>query len=372
MRLVISTGAGKGSTDGTDRTAASPAWLQELTEATEPIEARACSARRRALLVRRLLTATARTLALTLTLTLPALGALTLAMSATAAAGCGDDSGINDNDAGVDGDADLDAGITDAVVDNGPLDCGVSPADGAVCVTGRLYDFVTREPVMPGEELEVYSFFDGIEQLEARDDPDYVRGRVAPSGRFVVWAHQPPREDDECLALMSTVEGYSPGTVNCYRELNRYPELPGPFQFHLVPQDIYETWAATYPGEADLTRDRPLFLGQCLDVDWAPYTGGSGTFTWSNLTNQFTAECFSLSADRREVFGEKAHCIDEREMPESGASIYFVPFDGYETRDQLEGVSLECNGTYSHGHYYTQELMDSGESSIVIFNHRPR
>jgi hypothetical protein len=130
---------------------------------------------------------------------------------------------------------------------------------------------------------------------------------------------------------------------------------------------------STYPGEVDVTSARPLFLGQCLANDWTPLTSTDGTFSWFNITNQWTAECFSFSADRVEVYGEQDYCLPDREMPESGASIYYVPLrKGNETFDYPERIELRCNDQTTLRYDYTLDLMESGESNIVVFNKRPR
>jgi hypothetical protein len=294
---------------------------------------------------------------------------LLVAIAATAA-GCGDSEPGNNTDGGLDAALDGDADINpqDAWVDNGPLDCGVRPADGSVCVTGRLYDFQTDEPITPGVENSLFSFYDGQDMPNVKYNPDTFMGRLDPNGRFFVWTND--WLNDTCLALLNPVDGYLPATINCYSDnIALHPDYPGEHRYYLIPTPLLTMWQEAYPGGAELTVDRPIFLGQCRDANWEPIDSGEYTFYSNASAFIWDRECYPLTENRTSYVDANDTTGD---IQPGGAFIYFIPLEyNGNTLEVLDSVRLTCRDVHSGPFSISYVEIDAGEIEFVIFNNLP-
>ncbi|MDY0002186.1 MAG: hypothetical protein RBU30_12885 [Polyangia bacterium] len=252
--------------------------------------------------------------------------------------GCGDDTAGNP-DAGGNPDAaqQSDAGIQDAYVDNGPLDCGVAPRDGALCVQGRLYDFATEAPIgMPfeGRIMSLRTSFGG--PPATRDDPAAVRGRVVSSGRFAAWTN---RDDDNCILLLDSFEGYSSAhtTLNCYAFMFwRRPEEP--LRVYVPSDEALGSWETSYPGSLVFGSDWPLVVGVCRNSLWQPMQSGNFVLDWSGIEYGPHFERYALSADRMSIVQPSFWVGGE--IPVGGATATLVEL---EETSGLVSMGLSCH-----------------------------
>jgi hypothetical protein len=292
--------------------------------------------------------------------------------------GCGDD-GHPGGDVGVH-DARVDGSLPDldAYVDNGPLDCGVRPEDGAVCVTGRLHDWTTDEPIPAHSEQQILSF-EGYDHpyLDVKYDPASRKGRVDPNGRFFAWTNQ---ADDRCLSLYEPIPGYKSDTLNCYDVVHTFGsyyqrQFRLPFRFYLLPEQLFDTWVEAYPGVGDFTVDSPLWVGTCRYEDWtknASARSGWKPNPWFTCLNN-TCEMYGISPDLQgfvEVTtagvcpeDESASCAGWSKLEYEGA-----PIETYSSFEFFcESETREADWSLF---WLNQELVSSGEVDLVLVNVR--
>jgi len=278
---------------------------------------------------------------------------------------CSDSEPGNNHDGGLDAG---DGGLTDAIVDNGPLDCGVRPADGSVCVTGRLYDFQTDELVTPGVENEIFSFYNGTDMLAVRDAPDTYFGRVAPSGRYMTWTND--QQNDRCLALLADIDGHMPATINCYTDsFGLHPDYPGEHRYYLISETAYASWVSSYPGEPDLQNDRPLILGQCRTADWTQVDSGDFHINSSDFSYPWPQHCYPFNEDRLDFID-----MDDNigSIHPGGAFLYFVPleFNGV-SREILMNLDFDCPGDFLPDFEVGRYDTEWGGIDFAILNNVP-
>ncbi len=283
-------------------------------------------------------------------------------------AGCGTSEPGTNQDGGVDGDSDVDP--QDAWVDNGPLDCGVRPEDGSVCVSGRFYDFETNEPVAPGVTNEIFTFGQGTEMLATRNASDTLFGHVAPTGRFVTWSRYGGTR--RCLGLVDDVSGYAPATINCYSgSFSTLPDYPGGYRYYLVSSSTHATWVTSYPGTVDLQTERPLILGQCLADDWARWNFGEYSMQSSDHSTEWhlLQTCYPLTEDRLGF-----HDLDDLLAPiqTGGALLYNAPFEeNGSPLDAITGLNFSCNDTHLNFFDYGRIDTEWGGVEVAILNNIP-
>lgn len=282
--------------------------------------------------------------------------------AAMAVAACSDD-GHPGSDADIDGDASRDGGLPglDAYVDNGPLDCGVQPPiPDSVCVTGRLYDWMTEQPIPAHHEQQIVSF-DGYDNyyLDVKHSPTSYKGRVDPNGRFFAWTND---TSDHCLSLYEPVPGYKTDTINCYSY--RPPDIS--FRYYLVRQEVFDTWVVVYPGAGDFTMDRPLFVGTCRNLDWTR-SDAPGWLWWPRPWDPgITAEAFALTDDR---LGFVLPTVEPWPPYPSASYSYWarLEFEGAPV-DEMSRFDFDCFDYSSSwtGFKLTREMVDSGEIDLML------